>query len=70
MQLNAKLKREMNKRNYTHFDLTIIKNKEMISTDVNGKLIQINPKNPDNLPEFFPVKNNLLIDVQDDKDML
>lgn len=47
------------------FDFSKVQDKDMISTDHNGKIVILNPQNPDKIPnQFFPIKNDMTYQIE------
>jgi hypothetical protein len=46
-------------------DTSKVQNKSLISTDHNGRLILLNPQNPDKLPQFYPFKHEMDYEVEE-----
>lgn len=48
-------------------DVSKVKNKELLSSDVNGNLIQTNPINPDKLPLLEFERDQMVVEVPGSK---
>lgn len=48
-------------------DISKVKNKDLISTDLNGNIIQINPINPEKLPMLEHERDQMIAEVIDSK---
>lgn len=48
-------------------DISKVKNKALISSDINGNLIQMSPVNPDRLPKFEHERHQLATECNDNQ---